>query len=186
MIMDAARQITDWKEVQRTYRSLYSRDLLSDLQSELDSDEYNTFLRILTQSGSKAGGSNNGKSNSLKGMLIAAKKNIRLRSTPDSTKGTFSFNTNILTTAPAGTFLGFATGKVEVDNNGVKYLEVKIHFSGKVPDGALYSVYRKQKNKTLSFWVGAGAIDQFSDYSDMQNHGVKLYEGVHDLGLRTE
>lgn len=186
LIYDAARKITNWNAVQTAYRNLYSRDLLSDLQSELDSEEYQTLLRILAEGKSSNSNVSANSQSTLKGLLIAAKSNIRLRSTPDSSPGAFSLNTNILATASAGSFLGWSTGQVEVDNNGVKYLQVKIHFKEGVPPGALSQVNKKQKSKTLTFWVGAGAIYQFKYYQQMFDQGIKLYKGVYDLGLRKD
>ena len=184
MIYGAARKITDWNAVQTTYRNLYNRDLLSDLQGELDTEEYQTFLRILGQQSSK--GSAQQVATGLKGKLIAAKKNIRLRSTPDSSKGVFSLNTNILSTAKAGKFLGWATGKQEVDNQGVKYIQVMIRFEEAIPAGAFQQVYRKLGTKTMTFWVGTGAIHQFRYYQKMFDMGIKLYKGTKDMGLRKD
>lgn len=184
MIYSAARKITDWNAVQLTYRNLYNRDLLSDLQSELDTEEYQTFLRILGQGNTKTGASTT--TSGIKGMLIASKKDIRLRSTPDSTKGVFSLNTNILTTAKAGKFLGWATGKQEVDNNGVRYVQVAIRFAEGIPKGAFYQMYRKLGTKAMTFWVGAGAVHQFRYYQKMFDMGIKLYKGAKDMGLRKD
>ena len=122
----------------------------------------------------------------LKGMLVAAKKNIRLRSTPDSSKGVFSLNTNILSTAKSGKFLGWATGKQEVDNQGVKYIQVMIRFEEAIPAGAFTQVYRKQGTKTMTFWVGTGAIHQFRYYKQLVDMGIKLYKGAKDMGLRKD
>ena len=72
MIYSAARKITNWNAVQTTYRNLYNRDLLSDLQGELDTEEYQTFLRILGQQNTK--GSMSQMPGGMKGVLIAAKK----------------------------------------------------------------------------------------------------------------
>ena len=185
MVYSAARNITNWNAVQTTYRNLYNRDLLSDLQGELDAQEYHTFLRILGQG--KSSGAKSGASSGLeKGMIIAAKKNIRLRSTPDSSKGVFSLNTNILSTAKAGKFLGWATGKQEVDNNGVRYIQVMVRFEGAIPAGAFAQVYGKLGTKTMTYWVGAGAIHQFRYYQKMFDMGIKLYKGAKDMGLRKD
>ena len=184
MVYEAARNITDWNAVQTTYRNLYNRDLLSDLQGELDSKEYQTFLRILGQG--KPSRTKSGASGFEKGTIIASKKNVRLRSTPDSSKGPLSLNTNILTTIPAGKFLGWATGTQEVDNNGVRYIQVAIRFTEGIPKGVFYQMYRKLGTKTITFWVGAGAIHQFRYYQKMLGAGIKLYKGAKDMGLRKD
>ncbi len=181
MIYDAARSITNWNAVQLTYRNLYNRDLLSDLQGELDTDEYQTFLKILSQT--KSGKTNAGSQNTLAGKLIASSKDVRLRSTPDSSPGVFSFNSNILATAQSGKFLGWATGKLQVDNKGVKYLEVLIRFNDEIPSGALKKISEEQNNNTLRFWVGAGAIQQYQNSNQLINAGIKLYSGVSEVGL---
>jgi hypothetical protein len=180
-IYDAARSIKDWGKVQINYRNLYSRDLLSDLQSELDGDEYQTFLNILKQS---INSNSNSVTNSNKGLLLVTNKDVRLRSTPDSSQGTFSLNSNILTVAKSNTFLGFSTGKIIVDDNGVKYYEVMIGFSGNIPKGPLYDIYKEQNSKTLRFFVGSGAIDKYSDINNLVEAGINIYPGTNHLGLR--
>ncbi len=180
-IYEAARKITNWKEVQKTYRKLYNRDLLSDLQSELDTEEYQTFIRILSQT--KSGNASAGSQNTLKGKLIATSKDVRLRSTPDSSKGVFSFDSNILATAKARTFLGWATGKQQVDNKGVKYLEVMIRLNQEIPEGAIKKIYEKQNSRILRFWVGAGAIHLFNSSAHLVNNGIKIYQGATEVGL---
>jgi hypothetical protein len=118
-------------------------------------------------------------------MLIVASANIRLRTTPDSTISAYSLNTNVLGVAKTNTFLGWATGQQQIDNDGVKYLEVRIKFSTLVPSNVFSKLYSKLKNKTMTFWVGLGAIKQYSYYSQLTSAGIKLYAGVKDSGLRT-
>ncbi len=186
MIYEAARKITNWNEVQTTYRNLYQRDLLSDLESELKTEELKTFYTILTNSssGSSSTTSSTTKAYTKKGMLVVAATDIRLRSTPDSTISTFSINTNVLGVAKTKEFLGWATGKQKVDNKGVKYLEVMIKFSEAVPANVFSKLYKKLHSKTMTFWVGAGAIKQYSYYDQLLASGAKLYKGVKDCGLR--
>jgi hypothetical protein len=181
-IFNAARKIKDWAAVQASYQNLYSRDLLNDLQSELDTQEYQSFIRII-QNGMNTTSTSSG-STSQKGMIVASTKAVRLRSTPDSSPGAYSFNTNILSTIQANKFLGWTTGKRVVDNNGVKYYEIMIHFKEDIPSGTFKSIYRKQDSRTLRFWVGAGAIQQFRHYKQLLANGIKLYKGVSDVGLR--
>jgi hypothetical protein len=190
MIYEAARKITDWGEVQTTYRNLYKRDLLSDLESELKTNELKTFYSIISSSssGNSSSGSNTtssaGKAYTKKGLMIVASTNIRLRATPDSTISAYSRNTNVLGVAKTNEFLGWTTGKMQVDNNGVKYLEVKIKFSAAVPSNVFSKVYKRLNNKTMTFWVGSGAIRQYSYYNQLYDSGAKLYKGVKDSGLR--
>ena len=191
MIYEAARKITDWNEVQTTYRNLYKSDLLSDLESELKTTELKTFYSIISSSSGNSGsgsgsnsGSSAGKAYTKKGMMIVASTNIRLRATPDSTISAYAINTNVLGVAKTNEFLGWATGKQQVDNKGVKYLEVKIKFSDTVPNNVFAKVYKKLNSKTMTFWVGIGAIRQYSYYDKLVASGAKLYKGVKDSGLR--
>ena len=103
-IFNAARKIKNWAAVQASYQNLYSRDLLNDLQSELDTKEYQSFIRII-QNGMNTGTSSGGTIQSTKGMIVSSTKAVRLRSTPDSSPGTYSFNSNILSTIAANKFL---------------------------------------------------------------------------------
>ena len=64
--------------------------------------------------------------------------------------------------------------------------QVKIHFKENIPAGVFQSVYRKLKVKTISFWVGAGAIHQFKYYKELFDAGIKLYKDVSDMGLRKD
>ena len=189
MIYEAARKITDWNEVQTTYRNLYKSDLLSDLESELKTNELKTFYSIISSSsGNSSNGSNSGsgagKAYTKKGRMIVASTNIRLRATPDSTISAYAINTNVLGVAKTNEFLGWATGKQQVDNKGVKYLEVKIKFSDTVPKNVFAKLYKKLNSKTMIFWVGLGAIRQYSYYDKLFASGAKLYKGVKDSGLR--
>ena len=187
MIYEAARKITDWNEVQTTYRNLYKSDLLSDLESELKTTELKTFYSIISSSSGNSGsssGSSAGKAYTKKGMMIVASTNIRLRATPDSTISAYAINTNVLGVAKTNEFLGWATGRQQVDNKGVKYLEVKIKFSDTIPNNVFAKVYKKLNSKTMTFWVGIGAIRQYSYYDKLFASGAKLYKGVKDSGLR--
>ena len=191
MIYEAARKITDWNEVQTTYRNLYKSDLLSDLESELKTTELKTFYSIISSSSGNSGsgsgsnsGSSAGKAYTKKGMMIVASTNIRLRATPDSTISAYAINTNVLGVAKTNEFLGWATGKQQVDNKGVKYLEVKIKFSDTIPKNVFAKLYKKLNSKTMTFWVGIGAIRQYSYYDKLFASGAKLYKGVKDSGLR--
>ena len=182
MIYDAARKVTDWNSVQKAYANLYNRNLLSDLQSELNTTEYKTFLRIL--SSGKASRDKNMAMSSRRGLIIASSKAVRIRSTPDSSSKSYSLNSNIYGTVNANTFLGWATGRIQVDNNGVKYVQVMIQFNSRIPSYLFRKIVSKQNSKAISFWVGAGAIFQFRTYDELAESGIKLYPGISDMGLR--
>ncbi len=50
-IKNVASQITDLKKVSKEYRNLYARNLLDDLQKELDDNDYATFLNTVSHTG---------------------------------------------------------------------------------------------------------------------------------------
>jgi hypothetical protein len=186
MIYEAARKITNWNEVQTSYRNLYSRNLLNDLENELRTEELKTFYTLISNNNTSSSGTNSStnKSYTKKGMLVAASTNVRLRNTPDSTVSAYSINTNVLGVAKTNDFLGWATGKQRIDNKGVKYLEVKIKFTEAVPANVFSTLYKKLNSKIMTFWVGNGAVKQFREYSQLLNSGAKLYKGVKDSALR--
>ncbi len=179
-IMKIAMKITDWKAVQKSYQKITGNNLNEDLKGDLSSAEYNQFLSIVNRNIKiKKGGSK-------RGYIVVSIKAVRLRDTPDSTISAYSFNTNILGTVQSRVLLGFATGKIKVDKNGVQYYEVRINFTDKIPSSH-YMIYRKQKNRTLVFWVGAGAINLYSSFKQLRenNPNVKLVKGTKDTGLRS-
>jgi len=179
MIYAAARRITNWNSVQNTYTNLYNRNLLTDLQKELDNDEYQTFLRILNAS--KAGNQNHLSS---KGLLVASSKDVRLRSTPDSSIKSYSFHSNIYGVAKANSFLGWTTGRQKVDNNGVRYLQVSISFGSTIPLSVFRIASMRLKSRSITFWVGSGAIDLFKTKAEMNQAGIKMWNSVSNLGKK--
>lgn len=50
-IYNIAAQITNFKKVQQDYENLYNRSLVTDLQKELDTDEYTKFMNIINSGG---------------------------------------------------------------------------------------------------------------------------------------
>jgi len=179
-IMKMAKQITDWKAVQKSYQKLTGNSLNEDLKGDLSSREYNLFLSIVNRNIKiKKGGSK-------RGFIVVSSKAIRLRNTPDSTISAYSFSSNILDTLKARILLGFATGRVKIDSRGVQYYEVRIKFTDSIP----YShrtIYRKQGSKTLNFWAGAGAIELFGSFKQMRGNypNIKIAKGTKDTGLRS-
>ncbi len=178
-IMSMARKITDWKAVQKSYQKLTGNSLNEDLKGDLSSYEYNLFLKIVNRNLKIKKGS------SRRGFIVVSSKAIRLRNTPDSTISAYSFNSNILDTIKARTLLGFATGRVKIDRRGVQYFEVRIKFTGNIPNSHR-TIYRKQGSKTLNFWAGAGAIELFRSFRQMRGNypSIKVAKGTKDTGLR--
>ncbi len=186
-IIKSAQKITNWDEVQKTYQNLYNRNLLQDLQSELDINDINTFLSIV---GNNKTSSNYTKANTSsniieKGYIVVSELDIRIRSTPDSTPSTFSLNNNILGTIPKNNLIGFATGITKVDTKGVKYIQTQIKFTSTIPT-VFDEVAKNQKSNILSFWVGNGGVKTFKYFKQMQSYfpSLKIHTGTNDLGLR--
>ena len=172
-VMRMAKQITDWNAVQNSYQKLTGNNLNEDLKGDLSSKEYNQFMSIVNSNIKLK------KASSKQGYFVVSSKAVRLRSTPDSTISSFSFNSNTITTAKAGVLLGFATGKVKLDSRGVRYYQVRIKFTKVVPYTHA-AIYRKQASNNLSFWVGAGAIELFSGIEHMRKShpNIRLVNGT--------
>jgi len=186
-VFEAARNITDWNAVQATYKKLYARNLLSDLQSELNTNELNTFMTILNTSKARTDGGG-GEIVTTKGYLIVASTDIRIRSTPDSSSGSWSASNNILGVIKQGNFIGLSTGDYQVDNKGVKYIKTAAYFINTIP-ASHKPIYEKLKNKTMVFWVGKGAITQHKMVKDMkEKYPAMSFDGknVSSLGLRKD
>lgn len=184
-IFESARNITDWNAVQATYKKLYSRNLLEDLQSDLDTEEYKTFTTILNTSSNRSDGGG-GQAITTKGYLVVASEDIRIRSTPDSSLSTWTTVNNILGVIKQGNFIGISTGDSKVDNKGVKYLRVAVKFLNTVPQSH-QEVYKKLKSKVMVFWVGKGAITQHKYFKEMYDKypNIKLDgKNITAMGLR--
>ena len=178
-VYSVAKKIRDWNAVQNAYKNLTGNSLNQDLHEDLSSSQYQKFMTIVRQ---------NLKANSnvsKRGYIVVSSKKVRLRNTPDSTISSWSFNSNILDTIDAKKFLGFATGAYKVDSEGVLYYQVRIKYLEGIPEYHK-KVYEKQKGKILSFWLGAGAIDMFREFTQMRASypSVKIYKGTKDTGLR--
>jgi hypothetical protein len=175
-IMRMAKQITDWSAVQKSYQKLTGNNLNEDLKGDLSSKEYNQFMSIVNSNIKLR------KASSKQGYYVVSSRAVRLRSTPDSTISSYSYNSNILTTVKAGVLLGFASGKVKLDSRGVQYYQVIIKFTKVVPYTHA-AIYRKQASNTLSFWVGAGAIDLFNGLKQMRKSypNIRLVNGIKNM-----
>jgi len=184
-LFESARNITSWNAVQSTYKKLYTRNLLEDLQGELNTEEFKTFMAILNLTNVKTTNSG-GQVNTTKGYIIVSSTDLRIRSTPDSTISSWSSNSNILGIIKQGNFVGFSTGESKVDNEGVKYIKTSIKFIDTIPESHK-EVYDKQKSKTMTFWVGKGAIAQYKYFKEMYDAypNIKINgKNISALGLR--
>ena len=178
-VFEVAQKIKNWNAVQTSYKNLTGNNLNEDLKEDLSSSEYRRFINIVSHNSTAQN------SNSKRGYIVVSSKNIRLRSTPDSTISKWSFNSNILDTINAGKLLGFATGLYKTDSNGVLYYQVRIKYLSGIPEYHK-EVYHKLNSRILSFWVGAGAVSIFKTFSQMRASypSVKIYKGTKDTGLR--
>jgi hypothetical protein len=172
LVLDTAKTITNLDSAQNAYKSLYRDNLLDDLQGELSASDYQKFLTIISSNAKKdtsSGGSvplQFAKAN----QLVVAKKAVILRSSPDATNhGAFYevFSAkNIIRTAKAGEFLGYATGRQQYDDvNNVKFIEVAYVINALGAPAAY-----KSKNKTrVSYWVASSSlyVDIFAYYKNM-------------------
>lgn len=169
IINEISREIKDLDKVLKAYRNLYQSELLLDLQSELATEEFRSFLENVAQSKNTATNSSASTSSNytLPLNLIVAKQAVSLRSSPDATNhGAWyevASKNNILRTAQSGEFIGYSTGKQHFDQkNQVKFIEV---------------AYRNSATQQITtFWVSASSnyTEQFSSNSAMEAKYPKL------------
>lgn len=178
-IEQIATQIYNLEGVSSAYRNLYRSELISDLQSELGSKDFNNFLqttannRINQQNNTSTGGKGTIPSGSYTQAqrLIVAKQKVFIRTSPDASfqDAWFEFigNKNIFRTARAGEFVGYATGKQHYDGkNNVKFIEIAY----KVAPTGIPSTYANQIGQTKILWISASSnfTEQFSSVAAME------------------
>ncbi len=168
-IFNIAKSITNLDAVIKAYRQLYDGDLMSDLQSELDTEDYQKFLSIVTTNSNKQGGAPPVVW-AQKASMVVAKKDVTLRKTPDASyHGAFyedKDDDNIVMVAKAGSFIGYSTGLQKFDSkNNVKFIAVGFIYK---KDGLPASLkpYAGQKR---TFWVSSSSdyVDIFPKYKTM-------------------
>lgn len=168
LILSTAAQITDISKVITAYKHLYQADLLTELQSELTTDDYNSFLQIV-RGNSQAKGTT-ATAYAKPQQLIVAIKDVFIRKTPDASyHGAWyesSSANNIVVQAKQGSFIGFATGKQQYDaKNDVKFIEVGYQFvkTGMPKNSEKYAgmVYR--------YWVSSSSnfVTKFNTAKEM-------------------
>jgi hypothetical protein len=169
MIMDTAKTVTNLDAVCTAYTKLYGDDLLADLQRELNPENYQRFLTLVSSNAHKKGGAAPQKF-SKKSELIVAKTDVFLRTSPDASYHGAIYeigeNKNIIRKAKPGEFLGYATGKQSFDlKNNVKFIEVAYLIKKENPPANMKAF----AGKKYSYWVSSSAdyIDQFNYYNDM-------------------
>ncbi|MFH0895405.1 MAG: hypothetical protein V2A54_13295 [Bacteroidota bacterium] len=168
-VFSTAKQVTNLDDVIKAYRNLYSSDLLSDLQSDLDTDEYQKFLTLVSSNPNKQGGSAP-VSFAKKNQMVVAKKEMFVRTSPNASYHEAwyekSSGNNIAYQAKPGEFLGYATGQQHFDEeNNVKFIQVA--YLIKKED--LPESLKKHAGKKFSFWISASAdyVDIFPVYKNM-------------------
>ena len=179
-VLEIASSITDLDQVAKAYRDLYQDSLLTDLQNELSTVDYQKFITLVSSNPKKQQSSNTSAPPvqfAKPQVLIVAKKEVFIRSTPDASyHGAFYeqfSDKNILRTAKPGEFLGYATGIQSFDQkNNVKF--IRVGFS--VMAEAAPLDWKKRNREKVTFWVSSSAnyVDQFSSEAAM----VKAYPGI--------
>lgn len=167
-IYETAKEITKLDDVMAAYKKLYDSDLLEDLQSELDTEEYQKFLTLISSNPNKTGTA--ATTFASKNQMVVAKKDVYVRKTPDASyheawyEG--SSGNNILFMAKAGEFIGYATGKQELDTeNNVKFIQVGYL----VKKEGLPAAFKSYAGKSYTMWVSSSStyVDKFDYFKQM-------------------
>ena len=167
-ILETAKQITNLDEVVNAYRKLYDSELLKELQSDLNTGDYQKVLTIISSNTKKTTGTTYKFAE--KNQLVVAKTDVYLRSSPDASYHgaiyEISANKNIIRKVKVGEFLGYATGQQHFDEkNNVKFIEVAYLVK---KDGIPESM-KPYAGKQFSYWVSSSAdyVEIFSIYKNM-------------------
>lgn len=171
-IAQLSTQISNLEAVSAAYRNLYGDELMSDLQGELSSNHFNTFLQTVSNNRiNRQNGSGGGGTYTQPQRLLVAKKDVFVRTSPDASYHGAWYeigeNKNIFKTATAGEFIGYATGKQHYDaKNDVKFIEVAY----RVAATNLPSEYMSQAGQTKLLWISASTsfTEQFSSAATME------------------
>jgi len=173
-IFATAKNIKNFDKIAIAYRKLYNSELTADLQSELDTEEYQKFLILISQ-GTASSGTTNSTTNATtsfakKGQMIVAKKEVFLRSSADASYHEAFYEStsgnNIVGKTKAGDFIGYATGKQEFDSvNNVKFIQVGFI----VKKDGLPEAFKSYAGKKYTFWVSSSSdyVDKFDFFKTM-------------------
>lgn len=171
-VLEVAAQITNLDSVAAAYRDLFQDSLYQDLQNELSTLNYQKFLTIVSSNPAKVtgGGALPAAVFAKAGALLVAKRDVFIRSSPDASNHGAIYEIfsapNVLRTAKAGTFIGYATGKQEYDTkNNVKFIQAG--FTVK-PESAPVA-WKSKAQQQVTFWVSSSKtyVDQLDDYNRM-------------------
>jgi len=193
-IAQIAAQMQSLDAVAAAYRTIYGKELIRDLQNELNTTQFNAFLQ--TVANNRINQQNNHSSTSTAGAytapkrLVVAKRSVFVRTSPDASfhGGWYEIGAkkNIFKTAQPGEFVGYTTGKQHYDTkNNVKFIEVAYKIGPLAP-----ASLQSQIGVTRLLWISASAsyTDQFSSVATMEarypaTRGVtKYYLPISGLG----
>ncbi len=205
LILSTATAITDLAAVQSAYRALYDGgDLMKDLRSELSSADFERFVwQISNNAKTTTQVSSDGTVTSK--QVLAAKsfalganykvwalKDVLLRFSPEaaSVKGNvlsqikFAWDEGSYLTAPkdnilelckASQFIGYTTGKSQLDaKHHVPFIEVWYKINGTYKGAT--SKMKKRNGETVRGWVSASAdfTTQTAYFKDAFDKGYKM------------
>lgn len=171
-VLEIAAQITNLDSVAAAYRDLFQDSLYQDLQNELSTLNYQKFLTIVSSNPAKVTGDGALPAAifAKAGALLVAKRDVFIRSSPDASNHGAIYEIfsapNVLRTAKAGTFIGYATGKQQYDaKNNVKFIQAG--FAVK-PESAPVA-WKAKAQQQVTFWVSSSKtyVDQLDDYNRM-------------------
>jgi len=169
MIMDTAKTVTNLDAVNSAYKNLYGDDLLVDLQKELNPENYQRLLTLISSNANKKGGAAPVKFAKKNGLIVSIGEAF-IRSSPDASYHDaiyeISDKKNIIRKAKVGEFLGYATGKQSFDlKNNVKFIEVGYV----VKKDGLPANLKAKAGMKVSYWVSSSTnyIAQFDYFNDM-------------------
>jgi hypothetical protein len=169
MIMDTAKTVTNLDAVSTAYKNLYTDDLLADLQRELNAENYQRLLTLISSNGNKKGGAAPVKFAKKNGLIVSIGEAF-IRSSPDASYhgAVYEINDkkNIIRKAKVGEFLGYATGKQSFDlKNNVKFIEVGYV----VKKDGLPANMKAKAGMKVSYWISSSTnfIVQFDYFKDM-------------------
>jgi hypothetical protein len=188
-ILATASQIKDLNSVVKSYKNLYQDDLMTDLQSELSTEDYKKFLSIV-QGNSQAKGTT-ATAYAKPQQLIVAIKDVTVRKTPDASYHGAWYESesenNIVIVAKAASFIGYATGKQQYDaKNDVKFIEVGYQFlkTGLPTSIQKYAgvVYRYWVSSSSNYITKLNSAKEFlASYPNLANE-VKYKKAIGTLG----
>jgi hypothetical protein len=169
MIMDTAKTVTNLDAVSSAYTKLYGDDLLADLQRELNPENYQRFLTLVSSNTTKKGGAAPQKF-AKKNALIVSIGEAFIRSSPDASYHGAIYEVNdkknIIRKSIVGEFLGYATGKQSFDlKNNVKFIEVGYI----VKKEGLPATMKAKAGMKVSYWISSSSnfIVQYAFFNDM-------------------